>query len=157
MNLDSSDQRYFLKPVRHDGGQWEDLSVDLHISVPPGVLPDLQTKMGSVELYDLEGRIKAVADMGAIKAVNTTGDLELFTKMGSIEFVAPKDLSAKVSARTKMGSIKSDLPLEINQSDMFGKSAEGTLGTGQGDIRMSTDMGSISLMWHSPTQDSPTL
>ena len=77
--------------------------------------------------------------------------------MGSIEFVAPKDLSAKLSIQTKMGSIKSDLPVEINTRDMFRKSAEGTLGTGQGNIRMTTDMGSIQLRWHSPAQDSPVL
>jgi len=157
MNLESSDERYYLKPVRHDGGEWHDLNVELHITVPPGVVPDIQTNMGSVELYDLEGKIKAVSNMGAIKAVNTTGDLELLTKMGSIEFIASKDLSARLSVQTKMGSIKSDLPLEIDQSDMFRKGAQGTLGTGQGDIRLTTDMGSISLKWQAPPQDSPVL
>ncbi len=153
MNIDASNERYYLKPIRRDGGKWDNLNVDLHITVPPGVVPDVQTNMGSVELYDLEGKIKVVSNMGAIKAVNTSGDVELFTKMGSIEFVAPKDLSARLSAQTKMGSIKSDLPLEINQPDMFRKGAQGTVGDGQGNIRLTTNMGSISLKWHSPVQD----
>jgi beta-lactamase regulating signal transducer with metallopeptidase domain len=154
MKLDSSEKRYYLEPVRHDGGKWDNLSVDLQITVPPGVLPDVKTELGSVELRDLKGRIKAVTNLGGIKAVNTTGDIELVTNMGSIEFIAPKDLSAKLSVRTKMGSIKSDLPLEINKSGMFKKGAQGTIGAGQGNIRMSTDMGSIHLKWHSPPQNS---
>lgn len=155
MTVNSSEERYYLKPITRDGGEWDDLNVDLFVTVPPGIEPDLETRMGRVELYDFEGKIKTVTNMGAIKAVNTTGDLELFTKMGSIEFIAPKDLSAKFNIQTKMGSIKSDLPLEIDQSDMFRKGAKGTVGAGQGNIRMNTDMGSISLKWHSTPPDSP--
>ncbi len=155
MTVNSSEERYYLKPITRDGGEWDDLNVDLFVTVPPGIEPDLETRMGTVELYDFDGKIKAVTNMGAIKAVNTTGDLELLTTMGSIEFIAPKDLSAKFNIQTKMGSIKSDLPLEIDQSDMFRKGAQGTIGAGQGNIRMNTDMGSISLKWHSPPPDSP--
>jgi len=154
MDLHSSKEQYYLEPVRHDGGKWDDLSVDLHITVPPGALLDIKTNLGSVELYDLEGKIKAATNLGSVKAINTTGDVDLFTKMGSIEFIAPKDLSAKLYAQTKMGSIESDLPLEISKPDMFRKSIEGTLGAGHGNIRMTTDMGSIQLRWHSPPQDS---
>ena len=157
MSLNASEKRYYLEPVKRGGGKWDGLSVDLYFAVPPGVLLDVKTNMGSVELYDLEGKIKAVTDMGSVKAANTTGDVDLFTKMGSIEFVAPKDLSAKLFAQTKMGSIESDLPLEISKPDMFRKSAEGALGTGKGNIRMTTDMGSIRLKWQSPSQDSPKL
>ena len=156
MTVKSSEERYYIKPITRDGGKWEDLNVDLLVTVPPGIEPDLETRIGGVELYDFEGKIKAVTNMGAIKAVNTTGDLELLTKMGSIEFIAPQDLSAKLNIQTKMGSIKSDLPLEIDQSDMFRKSAQGTVGAGQGNIRMNTDMGSISLKWNSPLPDSPS-
>lgn len=155
MNVRSSGEGYYLAPVKQDGGPWNDLSVDLYVALPAGVQPDVQTNMGSVELYELEGKIKAATNMGSIKAVNTTGDVELFTKMGSIEFIAPKDLSAKLNAQTKMGSIKSDLPLEVNQSDMFRKSAQGTVGTGQGNIRLTTDMGSINVKWQSVNQESP--
>lgn len=157
MNIESSDERYLLRPITRDGGQWQDLSVDLFITVPPGIEPDVETKMGRVDLYDLKGKIKVVTDMGAIKAVNTTGDLDLLTKMGAIEFIAPKKLSAKLNVQTKMGSIKSDLPLSIHQHDMFRKSGQATLGTGQGNVRMTTNMGSINLKWYTPAEDSPVI
>jgi len=155
MNIESSDERYLLSPVTHDGGQWQDLSVDLFITIPPGIETDVQTKMGRVDLYDLKGKIKVATNMGAIKAVNTTGDLDLLTKMGAIDFVASKDLSAKLNAHTKMGAIKSELPLKVDQIDMFQKHAQGTLGAGQAHIRMKTDMGSISLKWYSVAEDAP--
>jgi DUF4097 and DUF4098 domain-containing protein YvlB len=155
MNIDASDKRYYLRPVTRDGGQWEDLTVDLFITIPPGIEPDVETKMGRIDLYDLKGKTKVATDMGAIKAVNSTGDLNLFTKMGAIEFIAPKNLSAKLSVLTKMGSIKSDLPLEIQKSDMFQKRAQATLGTGQANIRMITNMGSVKLRWYSAAEDAP--
>jgi hypothetical protein len=153
MNVHSSDERYYLKPIKHDGGQWNNLSVDFHITVPPGVLPDVKTDLGNIEISNLKGNIKAVTDLGSIKVVNTIGDIDLATKLGDIEFIAPKNLSAKLQAQTKMGSIQSDLPLEVNKPDMFKRNAEGTIGTGQASIKMATDMGKISLKWQPSLQD----
>jgi len=152
MNLHSSDERYYLKPVKPDDDEWNNLSVDFHIEVPPGVVPDVKTNLGKIEIYNLQANVRAVNDMGAIKAVNSTGNIELFTKMGSIEFIAPKNLSAKLQAQTKMGSIESELPLEISKPDMFKTNAEGTIGSGQSNIKMATDMGSIILKWQSSPQ-----
>jgi hypothetical protein len=152
MTVNSSEERFYLKPITRDGGEWEDINVDLFITVPPGIEPDLQTNMGSVELYDFEGKIKAVTNMGAIKAVNTTGNVELLTKMGAIEFIAPKNLSAKFNIQNKMGSIESELPLEVQKLDMFKSNAEGTIGTGRDNIKMATDMGKISLKWQPSSQ-----
>jgi hypothetical protein len=152
MNMNSSDERYYLKPVKQDGDKWNNLSVDFYITVPLGVLPDVKTDLGNIELSNLKGTVKAASDLGSIKAVNTTGEIELFTKMGKIEFIAPKNLSAKLKAQTKMGEIESELPLEINKSDMFKRTAEGTIGTGQANIKMATDMGKISLKWQPSPQ-----
>ncbi|TSA54765.1 MAG: hypothetical protein D4R45_03530 [Planctomycetaceae bacterium] len=145
MNINSSDEGYYLKPVKQNGDERNDLSVDFHITVPLGVLSDVKTDLGNIEISNLEGNVKAVTDLGSIKAVNTTGNIELFTKLGDIEFIAPKNLSAKLQAQTKMGSIKSDLPLNIDKTDMFKRKAEGTIGTGQDSIRLTTDMGSIRI------------
>lgn len=152
MNVESSKEKFYLKPVKPDDNQWSELNVDLIITIPSDVQPDIKTDMGSIELLNLERQIKAVTDMGSIKAVNTTGNLELTTRMGSIDFAAPKDLSARLLADTKMGSIKSELPLDIDQSDMFKKKAEGTIGTGQANIRLHTDMGSVRLRWQSASE-----
>jgi hypothetical protein len=152
MTVNSTEERYYIKPVTSDGGEWKDMNVDLFITVPPGIEPDLQTNMGNVELYDFKGKIKAVTNMGAIKAVNTTGQIDLLTKMGAIEYIAPKNLSAKLQAQTKMGTIKSELPLEVQKIDMFKSNANGTIGSGQDNIKMATNMGKISLKWQTSPQ-----
>ena len=153
MNMNSSDEGYYIKPVKQDGDKWNNLNVDFYITVPLGVLTDVKSDLGNIEISNLQGQIKAATDLGSIKAVNTTGEIELFTKMGKIEFIAPKNLSAKLQAQTKMGEIESELPLEIDRSDMFKRTAEGTIGTGQANIKMSTDMGKISLKWQPSSQD----
>jgi len=145
MEIDTSKEKYYLKPIKPDDEQWSNLSVNLTLLVPLGVRPDVKTNLGNVELWNLRGKIKAVSDLGSVKAINTTGDLELFTKMGEIVFTVPKDLSAKLRAETKMGSIKSDLPLTIVKKDMFKRTAEGTIGSGRDTIRMTTNMGSIKI------------
>ncbi len=175
MNVDSSDERYYLKPVKPDGDKWNNINVDLYIAVPVGVRPDVKTDLGNIDLSDLKGDIKAVTNLGSVKAVNTSGnvnlrtdlgkvefiapkdiaggDVKLVTNMGDIEFTAPKDLSAKFQVETKMGSIKSDLPLQVSKPDMFKSNAEGTIGTGQASIKMATDMGNISLKLQPLSED----
>lgn len=173
MNVHSSEDKYYLKPVKANGGKWNNLSVDFIITIPSGVRPDVKTElgniklsnlqgeitavsdMGKVELLNLNGQIKAVTNMGSIKAVHTTGNLDLFAKMGDIEFMAPRDLSARLQVENKMGSIKSELPLNVSKVDMFKSTAEGTLGTGKGNIRIHTDMGSIRLKWQPVPEEVP--
>lgn len=175
MNVNSSDERYYIKPVKQDGDKWNNLNVDFYITVPSGVLPDVKTDLGNIELSDLKGDIKAVTNLGNVKAVNTSGNVNLRTNLGKVKFIAPKeiaggdvtlvtnlgdieftasrDLSAKFQVETKMGEIKSELPLEIDRSDMFKRTAQGTISTGGATIKMTTDMGKINLKWQSPSQD----
>jgi hypothetical protein len=177
MNIESSNERYYLKPVKPDGDKWNNINVDFYIAVPVGVLPDVKTDLGNIDLSDLKGDIKAVTNLGSVKAVNTSGnvnlrtdlgkvefiapkdmtggEVKLVTNMGDIEFTAPKDLSAKFQVETKMGSIKSELPLQVSRPDMFKRNAGGTIGTGQASIKMATDMGSINLKWQ-PSQQVET-
>ncbi|MBN2316716.1 MAG: DUF4097 family beta strand repeat protein [Sedimentisphaerales bacterium] len=150
MKIDSSKEKYYLKPVKPDDNQWSNLSVNLTILVPVGVRPDVKTELGNVELWNLRGKIKAVSDLGSVRVINTSGDLELFTKMGEIVFTPPKDLSARLQAETRMGSIQSDLPLTITKKDMFKRTAEGTIGFGRDTIRMTTNMGSITISNNPP-------
>jgi beta-lactamase regulating signal transducer with metallopeptidase domain len=174
MNIESSNERYYLKPVKPDGDKWNNLNVDFYIAVPVGVRPDVKTDLGNIDLTDLKGDIIAVTNLGNVKAVNTAGnvnlrtdlgkvefiapkdmaggDVKLITNLGDIEFTAPKDLSAKLQVQTKMGEIESELPLEINRFDMFKRNAEGTLGAGQANIKMATEMGKIHLKWQSSSQ-----
>jgi len=141
----SSKKRYYLKPVKPDDNEWNDLNVNLNITVPIGVLPDIKTELGNIVMTDLEGQIKAVTNLGNVKAINTNGNIDLYSNMGNIKFVAPKNLSAKIQASTNMGSIKSDLPMNTEKTDMFKRKAVIVVGDGRDDINLSTNMGTVHI------------
>ena len=146
MNSQSTKERFYLKPVKTtDDDNWNNLNVDLHISVPVGVTLDISTSVGSIEITDLKEQIKAVTNVGSIKAVNIIGEIQLTTKVGDIEFVVHKNLSAKLQAITKVGAIKSDFPLEISQTDITSRTAKGSIGSGEKNIRLITEVGKIHI------------
>jgi hypothetical protein len=147
INSHSSDDSSSLSVVKPDDNHWKELNVDFYIMVPSGTRLDVKTNMGSIELLNLEGQIKAVTNMGSIKAVETHGDAELTTNMGGIDFVASRDISAKFKVHTNMGKIDSELPLNIDTSDMIKRNAQGILGDGRDSIRLTTNMGKIDIKW----------
>ncbi len=97
MKNQSSKERFYLEPVKTtDDDDWDNLNVDLYICVPSGVPLDVSTNVGSIKINDLEGQIKCVTNVGSIEADSINGEIRLKTKVGDIEFVAQKDLSAKL-------------------------------------------------------------
>jgi len=143
MNTHSSREKFYFEPVKSGDDKWNNLNVDLHITVPSGIAPDISTDVGSIEINNLKERIKGITNVGSIKVVNVTGDIQLTTKVGDIEFIAHKGLSAKIQASTKVGSINSELPLEIKKEDFVSSTAKGTIGSGEKDIRLITEVGKI--------------
>ncbi len=147
INCHSSGDICYLGVTKPEHNRWKNLNVDFYVKLPADVRLDVKTNMGRIELLNLKGKIKAVTNMGSIKAVDISGDVELTTNMGDIDFVASSDISAKFKAYTNMGSIESELPLDIDMSDMMKRKAEGTVGSGEGSIRLITDMGKINIKW----------
>ncbi len=154
MKVDNSDARFFIKPVKPDNDDWSNLDVAFEITVPHHVNLQLSTDVGHVHLRDVQGQIKVKANVGAIKTENVRGDVELETNVGNVDFVAPDDLSAKVTALTNMGSIKSDLPIQVGSKTQageghpqisMGSTAAGTLGAGEGTVKLKSNVGSISI------------
>jgi len=81
-------------------------------------------------------------------------NLEIKVDNGNIRFTPPADLSAVVEATTEIGSIASDLPLTGKGS--LGKIAKGTIGKGEGKVRLETNIGSITIKKGS-VQPAPVL
>jgi beta-lactamase regulating signal transducer with metallopeptidase domain len=145
MSTHSSSEEFYFEPVKSGDDDWNNLNVDLFITVPSGVSIDVSTDVGSIEMTDLSGQIKGLTDVGNIKAVNVVGEIKLTAKVGDIEFIAPKDLSTKLQAVTKVGSIKSDFPLNVSKTDFTASTAKGTIGSGEKDIKLITEVGKISI------------
>jgi beta-lactamase regulating signal transducer with metallopeptidase domain len=145
-------ERFYLKPVKGNNKEWKNLTVDLHVTVPAGAHLDIKTNLGDVHLNDLRGQIKALTNLGSIRAVNSSGQLDLTSNMGDIEFVAARDLSATLKASTAMGSIESELPLDVTRDMMSAQIVDGVVGTGDDSIQLTTSMGAVRLKWQ-PSSD----
>jgi hypothetical protein len=152
MSGNTGPERFYLKPVKGDYERWNDMAVDFHVTVPAGARLDIKTNLGDVRLNDLRGQIKAQTNLGSIRAVNSSGQLKLTSNMGDIEFVAARDLSARFHVRTSMGSIESELPLQITEGMMSSQIVDGVVGTGEDSIRLTTSMGAVRLSWQ-PSSD----
>jgi len=135
------------KPEKENNNERVNRVVTMEIVVPHDAQIKLGQAFGDIRLTGLNGSIQAVSNMGSIRATEVSGRVALESNFGAIDFIVPKGFSAKVQAKSQMGSIQSDLPLETAKSDGFsmGSKASGTIGTGEGDVSLSTNMGSIRI------------
>jgi len=142
------------------------LVVDFRITAPKHLNLNCSTHVGAIKTSDIEGRIKASTEVGSIICNQLVTDLHLkanvgsinveysdsaaaacsadiTTSVGSIEFIGPPQLSAQLDASTNVGSIKTDQPVTV--VGKVGKSIKGTIGSGQGTVRLKTNVGSIQI------------
>ncbi len=154
MKVDTSDTRFFIKPIKPDNDEWSGIDVTFEITVPHHVNLQIASDVGAVLLRDVQGQIKVKSNVGEVKTENVRGDIELETNVGNVDFIVPDDPSAKVSAVTNMGSIRSDFGIQIVSTNMAGqgkmhvptgKTATCTLGAGEGTVKLKSNIGSISI------------
>ncbi|MDI6450971.1 M56 family metallopeptidase [Anaerobaca lacustris] len=154
MKMDTSERRFSIEPVKPDNENWSGLDVTFEITVPRRTNLEITADVGAVQLRDVQGQIKVKANVGGIKTENVRGDIELETNVGDVDFIAPADLSTRLAATTNVGSIKSDLPIEVRSIGnpgsggvnlSLGKTAVGTLGAGEGTVKLKSNVGSISV------------
>ena len=142
------------------------LEVKFKIFAPKQLKVDCSVNVGSVSVSDMDDRIKVSGNVGSIFCRQIVGDVDLnsnvgsveveysddaaaacnatiTTNVGSIEFAAPAQLSAQVNASTNVGSVKTDKPTTV--VGKVGKSVNGTIGAGEGKIRLKTNVGSIHI------------
>ena len=142
------------------------LAVDFKITAPKRLKLNCSTHVGTVKVSDIQGPIKATVNVGSIICNQVVADIELesnvgsvevryahaapaacnaeiTTNVGSIEFAGPPELSAQVNARTNVGSIKTAHPITV--VGKIGKSIEGKIGSGEGKVRLTTNVGSIDI------------
>jgi hypothetical protein len=122
-------------------------TVMLEVIVPRDAKVKVSQAVGDIRLTGLRGSVDALAQVGSIRAADVSGNVALNVNVGSIDFVASKDLSAKVQAKSDLGSIQSDLPLEFSKTrgPAMGSSAIGTVGRGDDNISLLTKTGSIRI------------
>lgn len=135
------------KPEKEVNREHANRVVTMELVVPRDAQLRLSQAFGDIRLTGLNGSVRAISNMGTIRASDVRGRVVLESNFGSIDFLAPKGFSAKVQAKSQMGSIQSDLPLEVVKPAgvSMGSRASGTVGSGEGDVSLTTNMGSIRI------------
>lgn len=142
------------------------ISISFDITIPEQTALEIGNKVGKIRLSNITETIKAQTDVGQITCREISNDIDLkadvgtvkvvyskdapaacsitiATDVGGIELTTPPDFSATVYAETDVGSIRTDLPLTVRGK--ISKSLHGTIGAGEGELRLKTDVGSIRI------------
>lgn len=106
------------------------------------------TRSKDIRLEDVTGDVK-VEDTNAEIEVHAgklpVGNISIDNRKGRIQVVLPAKSAFQVSARATRGDIQSDFPeLKVQSSDRE-STASGSVGTGGGQIRLSTEHGDIEI------------
>jgi predicted membrane protein len=105
-----------------------DVSVDFVVRVPKNAVFIGATVVGRVETKSL------------------ANDVTAHSVLGDVMIELPSEGSAKVQAKSDLGGVKSDWPLEQKSRGNFGQSAQGVIGGGQYNLQLTTATGNIRLM-----------
>ncbi|MCX5645460.1 MAG: DUF4097 family beta strand repeat-containing protein [Phycisphaerae bacterium] len=161
-----SGQTLTIKAIRPSDLGRNQLSVDFTITAPADLALDCTTNVGDIRVTGFTKRVKASADVGTIACTglreeidlrSNVGDLRaeyagdapaalnatMATNVGNIEFTGPQEISADLSARANVGSIKTDRPITVTGSLKHSISA--SLGKGEGRVSLNTNVGSIRI------------
>lgn len=146
------------------GSQW----VDFDITVPRNADLELKNDAGSITIDGLAGQISCSTDAGSVKVTDTwlygnsklktdagaitfsgaldpRGSYQMSSDAGSITVTLPPGASFRLDAKTDVGSINSDFPLNI-QRDFPGGKARCDVGPPPyPTLKLRTDVGSINI------------
>jgi hypothetical protein len=166
IQAEASGHTLVVKAIKPSGFGNNELSVDFTITAPAALATRLETNVGDVHVAGFTGSTEARANVGTITCTGLRGDASLHANVGdvraeyvsdapaaisfdasadvgNVELTGPKDISAKVTAETNVGSINSDRPLTVTGS--LKQSIRASLGNGDGQIRLRSNVGSIHI------------
>jgi hypothetical protein len=109
----------------------------------------LKTHNGEINCREVSGDTKLETHNGGVDVVYSETapavcDVSIVTHNGSIHFTSPPGFSAQVDASTHNGSVRTDLPITIT-GNVSKRSLKGTIGTGEGKLKLETYNGSIKI------------
>jgi hypothetical protein len=142
------------------------LEAKLRIVAPRQLKLDCSINVGSISISDMNDTIKVSGNVGSISCQQVCGDIavtsnvssvdvvyastapaacttDITTNVGSINLTVPPQWSAQVSATTNVGAVKTDKPIAV--LGKLGKSIKGSVGSGEGRVRLKTNVGSIHI------------
>jgi lia operon protein LiaG len=116
---------------------------DLHVKSVSG---DVSVKgaAGAVNAGSVSGDVEV--EIQSLEGADGAGDMEFNSVSGDVEVRLPGNLDADVKMSTLSGELKTDFPLQVEDKRRGpGRSANGRLGNGARNMKLSTVSGDISL------------
>lgn len=106
---------------------------------------------GEVHVGKVEGTVSAKSTSGNVEIEIITlagaGSMEFASVSGDVNVKLPGNLDADVKLSSMSGRLKTDFPLEIEESKYgTGRKATGRLGSGSRNLKISTVSGDVSLL-----------
>jgi DUF4097 and DUF4098 domain-containing protein YvlB len=129
---------------------------------------NLSTASGDVTVSGVGGEIKASSASGTVRVANATGtvnassasgdveveltrlegagDMRFSSASGDVHVKMPTNIDARVSLSTVSGDIETNFPIEVRRNRHgSGSRAEGQLGSGTRELKISSASGDVSL------------
>jgi len=161
-----SGQKLVVKAVKPSGFGRNQLAVNFTITAPAHLALQCNTNVGDIRIAGFDDRVTAKTDVGTIHCMDlrhtadlhtNVGDIRAVyasdaaaafhasatTNVGNIDFTGPKDISATLEAHVNVGSVDTDRPLTV--TGKIEKSVRATLGQGEGEISLRTNVGSVKI------------
>ena len=109
------------------------------------------TASGEMSVREIAGTVNASTASGnvdvEIERLEGAESMKFSSASGDVNVRLPSNLDAEVYMATASGTLKTNFPLEIKDSEYgSGSRAEGRLGSGSRRLRISTASGNVSLM-----------
>lgn len=111
----------------------------------------VENQLGSVEAAGLAGReVSVQTELGSVEAafaeIPPDGEVRVETENGSVALTLPPEASAEVEVKTQTGTISVE-GLTFTDRDLSpaGNRFRGRLGRGEAEVRVETEVGSITL------------
>lgn len=166
LTVEPSGHTLTIRAIKPAGFGHSQLNVDLTITAPAGLDLTCNTNVGDIHVTGFTQRVNARTNVGTIACTDARGVLdlnanvgdvratyagdapavlraELATDVGNIEFAGPTEISADLRASCNVGSIHTDRPLTVSGS--MKHSVNATLGQGEGQVTLRTNVGSIRI------------
>jgi len=158
--------RLLVKVSKPKGLKKRPLEAKFRVVAPKQLKLDCTINVGSISVSDMNDTIKVSGNVGSISCQQVRGDIvvtsnvssvdvvyastarsachtDITTNVGSINLTVPPQWSAQVSAATNVGAVKTDKPIAV--LGKLGKSINGTVGSGEGRVRLKTNVGSVHI------------
>ncbi len=120
---------------------------------------DVCTNKGNIAIHDTVSNVTATTEKGKISAfcskVPHTSHIKLSSSSGQIVLALPSSVDANFFGRTDRGTLTCQLPITLKPQtttldrktwDRFKKEVDGTLGTGEAEIKLSCRSGNIKIV-----------